>query len=85
MFPGFSSRLENEILILNKKNGSIFKTFMFDIDAFNNFNRIFRPFIGATVLAKALVHDDNFWVSKLDWDECGPDIIFKKCNIYPDK
>ena len=29
---------------------------------------------------EALVHDDNYWISKMDWDECGPDVIFKKCE-----
>ena len=88
MFPGFSSRLLKEIQnvyvekpLKNVNN----KTIKYHINIIDSPRRRYSTFIGATVLANiynAPTQGEEYWITKQDWDEVGPDIIFKKCPNY---
>ena len=123
MFPGYASRLYNEMEALYKKktvkieptksdngektsknkstksdNGektSKSKSTETDngektskknkvITIIDSARRKYSVFIGATVLAniynKNELQGEEYWITKQDWDEVGPDIIFKKCQ-----
>ena len=86
MFPGYASRLLNEIEALYKektlKNKET-KT-KIDIDIIDSPRRKYSVFIGATVVAKTLNSEQGeisgYWITKQDWDEVGPNIVLKKCQ-----
>ena len=86
MFPGYASRLLNEIEALYKektlKNKET-KT-KIDIKIIDSPRRKYSVFIGATVLAKAYNSGEGemsgYWITKQDWDEVGPNIVLKKCQ-----
>lgn len=87
MFPGYASRIEKEIRNIytqkNLKNAKE-KKIKIDINIIDSPRRKFSVFIGATVLAK-IYNEQNveYWISKADWEESGPDIVLKKCqNIF---
>ena len=86
MFPGYVSRLEKEIRNLYKEinlKESKDKTIKIDINIIDSPRRKFSVFIGARVLAETYNgggKSDEYWISKNDWSEIGPDIIFKKCQ-----
>ena len=89
MFPGFVSRLEKEmkdIYIEKILDNVVDKTIKININIIDSPRRKYSVFIGATILAKAYnnpnntVANDQYWITKHDWDECGSDIIFKKCQ-----
>ena len=85
MFPGFSSRLLKEIQnvyiekgLKNVKD----KTIKIMIDIIDSPRKKDSTFIGATVLANIYntPQGEDYWITKQDWDEVGPDIILKKCQ-----
>ena len=85
MFPGFSSRLLKEIQnvyiekgLKNVKD----KTIKIMIDIIDSPRKKYSTFIGATVLANIYntPQGEDYWITKQDWDEVGPDIILKKCQ-----
>ena len=86
MFPGYASRLLNEIEALYKektlKNKET-KT-KIDIDIIDSPRRKYSVFVGATVVANTYNspkgEEAGYWITKQDWDEVGPDIILKKCQ-----
>ena len=84
MFAGYASRIEKEIKSLYVEKGlknTQNKNIKININIIDSPRRKYSVFIGATVLAKT--YNDNlndYWITKQDWDECGPDIIFKKCQ-----
>ncbi len=84
MFAGYASRIEKEIKNLYKERGlknTKDKTVKININIIDSPRRKYSVFIGATVLAKAYNQpDSDYWITKQDWEECGPDIIFKKCQ-----
>ena len=95
MFPGYASRLYNEMKALYKKktlkieptkSGNGKKTSKKNkvITIIDSARRKYSVFIGATVLAQfensEKGENSGYWITKQDWDECGPDIIFKKCQ-----
>ena len=84
MFAGYASRIEKEIkgLYIEKglKNTSN-KNIKININIIDSPRRKYSVFIGATVLANIYNEQQTeYWITKQDWDECGPDIIFKKCQ-----
>ena len=85
MFPGFSSRLLKEIqnVYIEKglKNVVKDKTIKIMINIIDSPRKKYSTFIGATVLANIYNNEcyDGYWISKRDWEEVGPNIIFKKC------
>ena len=86
MFPGYASRLLNEIEALYKektlKNKET-KT-KIDIDIIDSPRRKYSVFIGATVVANTLNSEKGemscYWITKQDCDEVGPNIVLKKCQ-----
>ena len=85
MFPGFPSRLLKEIqnVYLEKALENVKdKTIKIRINIIDSPRRRYSTFIGATVVANSYndtPEGENYWITKQDWDEVGPDIIFKKC------
>ena len=86
MFAGYASRLLKEIQnvyvekgLKNVKDKSV----KIKMNIIDSPRRKFSVFIGATVLANTYngtSQDDQYWITKQDWEEVGPDIIFKKCQ-----
>ena len=84
MFAGYASRILKEIRntyiekgLKNTEN----KNIKINININDSPRRKFSVFIGATVLANTYNEaQKDYWISKQDWDECGPEIIFKKCQ-----
>ena len=86
MFAGYASRLLKELqnvyvekALENVKDKSI----KIKMNIIDSPRRKFSVFIGATVLANIYntsSQGEEYWITKQDWDECGPDIIFKKCQ-----
>ena len=84
MFPGYATRLENEIKNLYTANNlkvAKDKTIKIPINIIDSPRRKYSVFIGATVLSKVynVPENESYWISKKDWDESGPNIIVKKC------
>ena len=86
MLPGFTSRIEIELKKIyfdknwksdRRKTVSV-KIVRFPINIIDSPRRQYSSFIGATI--KSSLYNDyiDYWISKKDWDECGPDIILKK-------
>ena len=84
MFAGYASRIEKEIKGLYVAKGlknTANKNIKININIIDSPRRKYSVFIGATVLANIYNEQQTeYWISKQDWDECGPDIIFKKCQ-----
>ena len=85
MFAGYASRLLKELqnvyvekALENVKDKSI----KIKMDIIDSPRRKYSVFIGATVLANIYNKDqgEEYWITKQDWDEVGPEIIFKKCQ-----
>ena len=85
MFPGFATRLLKEIRhnykekFFSKKEGKFIKI---KIEVIDSPRRKFSVFIGATILANLYNNEkfeQEYWISKKEWEEVGPDIILKKC------
>ena len=84
MFAGYASRIEKEVKGLYVTEGlknTEDKNIKINIKIIDSPRRKYSVFIGATVLANAYNKaQTDYWISKQDWDECGPEIIFKKCQ-----
>ena len=85
MFPGYASRLYNEMEDLYKKmykRKTLRKNKVINI--IDSARRKYSDFIGATVLAQTYNSEKNensgYWITKQDWEEVGPDIVLKKCQ-----
>ena len=85
MFAGYASRLYKEIQnvyvekgLKNVKDKSV----KIKMNIIDSPRRKYSVFIGATVLANIYNKEqgEEYWITKHDWDEVGPDIIFKKCQ-----
>ena len=84
MFAGYASRLEKEVKKLYKEKGlknTADKNIKININIVDSPRRKYSVFIGATVLANIYnTNQQEYWISKQDWDEAGPDIVLKKCQ-----
>ena len=84
MFAGYASRIEKEVKGLYVTEGlknTKDKNINISIKIIDSPRRKYSVFIGATVLANTYNEaQTEYWISKQDWDECGPEIIFKKCQ-----
>ena len=81
MFPGLSSRIEIE---MNKKIHYYKKVYNIFANVDDNFirqNRIISAFIWACLIANTCndSFQNNYWISKKEWEEEGTKIIYKKC------
>ena len=83
MFAGFASRIEKDIKEIYKEKAlknTKDKNVKINIKIIDSPRRKYSVFIGATVLANTYNTDAvDYWITKQDWDECGPEIIKKKC------
>ena len=84
MFPGYASRIDNELRKIYKENTLKLakeKKIKIPIDIIDSPRRKYSVFIGATVLSNVynIPANESYWISKKDWEESGPNIILKKC------
>ena len=85
MFPGFPSRLLKEIQNMFKENelkNVKDKRIKIRINIIDSPRRKYSTVIGAIILANIYntPQGEDYWITKQDWDEVGPDIILKKCQ-----
>ena len=86
MFAGYASRLmkEMENIYIEKALSNVKdKTIKIKMNIIDSPRRKYSVFIGATVLANVYNNPNaitDYWITRQDWTECGPDIIFKKCQ-----
>ena len=87
MFPGYASRIEIELRNLYKENNLKLakeKTIKIPINIIDSPRRKYSVFIGATILSNLCNKGDQaereYWISKKDWEESGPNIVLKKCK-----
>ena len=87
MFAGYTSRLLEEMKGIYKEKtlGNVAdKTIKININIIDSPRRKYSVFVGATVLANIYNstkgEGTDYWITKQDWDEVGPDIILKKCQ-----
>lgn len=83
LFPGFSSRLDNEVKRCYQETvlKSTSKKINIDINIIDDPNRQYAVFGGAVYLGN--FYRDNspdYWISRNDWLECGDQIIYKRCS-----
>jgi actin-related protein 2 len=82
MFPGFSARLESELRNLYKERVLKDKTkeMKIKLNIVDTSRRNYSVFIGACFLANFYANEEEYWITKHDWDEVGPKIIQQKCH-----
>ena len=85
MFPGYASRIDLELRKLYIENNLKFaksKKIKIFINIIDNPRRKYSAFIGATILSELsnIPEVQDYWISKHDWDEAGPNIVLKKCK-----
>ena len=86
MFPGYASRIDIELKKLyTEKNLKLAKTktIKIPINIIDSPRRKYSVFIGATILSNLCnnaIAERDYWISKKDWDESGPNIVLKKCK-----
>ena len=78
MLPGIASRIEIELRGLQNENLKFGqKRFFIEV-----VDKHFRnsAFIGANMISSLYINNcyDDYWISKKDWEEVGPNIINKK-------
>ena len=85
MFPGYASRIDLELRKLYIENNLKFaksKKIKIFINIIDSPRRKYSVFIGAAILSEISNQPENidYWISKNDWDEAGPNIVLKKCR-----
>ena len=82
MLPGINSRIEIELKNLQienlNKGEKRFPIFILDKHYRNS------SYVGAVIVSSHYNESDNldYWISKKDWDECGPKIVYKKSRMF---
>jgi len=83
MYPGFSSRLENEMqslycerILKKPKSKEAAKI----IDIVDTPRRKYSVFSGASFLAQFYINQPDYWITKEEWEEFGNRIIHSKCQ-----
>ena len=86
MFPGYASRIDIELRKIYTENTlklAKTKTIKIPITIIDSPRRKYAVFIGATILSNMYnnaIAEREYWISKQDWDESGPNIVLKKCK-----
>ena len=85
MFPGYASRIDIELRNLYKENNLKLakeKTIKIPINIIDSPRRKYSVFIGATILSNIYNKGNltEYWISREDWQEAGPNIVLKKCK-----
>ena len=84
MFPGFPTRLFNEVTQIykkkiNKESSRIKINVLVIIIQIKTYKdperRKFNVFIGASFLANVMKDKERYWILKKDWDEVGPRVL----------
>lgn len=82
LFPGFSTRLEDEVrkvyqkVVLKDESRKI----NIDINIVDNPNRQYAVFNGASFLANFYRENSpDYFISKEEWADCGQSILYRKC------
>jgi len=82
LFPGFSTRLEDEVrkkyqkVVLQDENRKI----NIDINIIDNPNRQYAVFNGASFLANFYRENNpDYFISHEEWNDCGENILIRKC------
>ncbi|KAL4449973.1 hypothetical protein ABPG74_015092 [Tetrahymena malaccensis] len=81
MFPGFPTRLQNDVIRLYKTNilkDRSYKEAKIKIKVIDPPMRKYNVFIGGGVLAKNMQNIDKYWVSKQDYEELGKERVITK-------
>lgn len=84
MFPGLSTRIENDIRGLVLKNilkGNEKKLKEYKIKVEDPPNRRYLVYLGATVLANLSKEKSNQWISKAEFKQVGADTAAKHWQI----
>jgi actin-related protein 2 len=89
LFPGFATRLENDMKRLYKENSlknADNKTIKININVIDSPRRKYSVFIGASIIGNYYnsADSDDYWVSIDEWLECGENAINKE-NIIKNK
>ena len=87
LFRGFASRIGCELRKSYLEKNLKFakdKTIKIPINIINDSfpRRRYSAFIGS-ILICGMYKDsfvDTYWISRQDWEECGPNIVLKKCR-----
>ena len=90
MFPGFSSRMQKDVVKLYKQNilkdenkemKISIKIIVFDIIIQDTPRRFYSVFVGDCFLANFYENNNpKYWITKEEYEECGPQIIYQKCQ-----
>lgn len=86
MFPGFASRVKQEIREVYKERNlkqAVNKEIKIPIEVNDSPRRKISVFIGAAVLANTYNSEayGDYWINRGDWEELGPEnSILKKCK-----
>merc|ERR1712179_218926 len=70
MYPGFSDRLVKEVSALSPATAKV--------KCVTQPERKYSVWIGGSILA-SLSTFQSMWISKQEYDECGPGIVLRKC------
>ena len=87
LFPGFTTRLENEMKFLCKKsNIKSDKKAKVSINVIDSPRRRYSVFIGASIIANYYNNNqsNDYWITINEWLECGENVD-KKTKIIKDK
>jgi actin len=71
--PGFAERLTKEMKHLASHNEHNV------IKVTADPKRLFSAFIGGSVFSTVREKVSEWWISKTEYDECGPSIVMRKC------
>ena len=90
LFPGFASRVENEIKKIYKKTAlqnSKNKKIKLNINVIDSPKRKFSVFIGATIIANHYNDKENkdYWITRDEWLECEDKGNYTKENLIKNK
>ncbi|KAM4632565.1 actin, cytoplasmic 2-like [Discoglossus pictus] len=76
MFPGIAERIQKEITTLAPSNTKI--------KIFAKHDRKYNTWVGGSSFA-SLPTFKNMWISKQEYEETGPSIVHRKCNMIKER
>ena len=90
LFPGFASRIENEIKILYKQTALKLakeKKIKININVIDSPKRKYSVFIGASIIANHYNSEgnDDYWITRDEWLECEDTGDYTKENLIKNK
>ena len=90
MFPGYATRLENEIKSLYKENTLKLakdKIIKIPINIIDSPRRKYSVFIGASIIANHYNNSENddYWITRDEWLDCEDKGSYTKENLIKNK